>query len=88
MVRIWEVLKFYTSVSESASKLLVEGLIRELLLGIGINNVRGTSPCSVNEEPRIMSGSLNLFFQPHMDHEYWALKDYPWLTLSVSRCTF
>ena len=70
MVRIWEVLKFYTSVSESASKFLVEGLIRELLLGIGINNVRGTSPCRVNEEPRIMSGSLNFFFQPHMDHEY------------------
>ena len=62
MVRIWEVLKFYTSVSESVSKLLVEGLICELLLGIGINNVRGTSPCSVNEEPRIMSGSLNFFF--------------------------
>ena len=88
MVRIWKVLKFYTSVSESASKLLVEGLICELLLGIGINNVRGTSPCSVNEEPRIMSGSLNFFFQPHMDHEYWAIKDYPWLTLSVSKCTF
>ena len=64
MVRIWEVLKFYTSVSESVSKLLVEGLICELLLGIGINNVRGTSPCSVNEEPRIMSGSLNFFFNP------------------------
>ena len=64
MVRIWEVLKFYTSVLESVSKLLVEGLICELLLGIGINNVRGTSPCSVNEEPRIMSGSLNFFFNP------------------------
>ena len=64
MVRIWEVLKFYTSVSESVSKLLVEGLICELLLGIGINNVGGTSPCSVNEEPRIMSGSLNFFFNP------------------------
>ena len=64
MVRIWKVLKFYTSVSESASKLLVEGLICELLLGIGINNVRGTSPCSVNEEPRIMSGYSIFFFNP------------------------
>ena len=53
-----EVLKFYTSVSESACKLLVEGLICELLLRMGINNVRGTSPCSVNEEPRILSGLL------------------------------
>ena len=51
-------MKFYTSVSESACKLLVEGLICELLLRMGINNVRGTSPCSVNEEPRILSGLL------------------------------
>ena len=28
---------------------------------MGINNVRGTSPCSVNEEPRILSGLLKFW---------------------------